>query len=135
MLRSRHAAFPAIPSPVHSDDDVRAWFVGHLYPTSEVWLASTDSEIVAVLVLRADWLDQLYVDAGRSGHGIGTALLDKAKSERDSLDLWTFQANQRARAFYERHGFVEVGRTDGDNEEGAPDLRYHWEECRPNPQS
>ena len=32
-----------------------------------------------------------------------------------------------ARRFYERHGFVVVGGTDGDNEEGAPDLRLEWQ--------
>jgi hypothetical protein len=26
----------------------------------------------------------------------------------------------------ERHGFVVVGGTEGDNEEGAPDLRMEW---------
>jgi hypothetical protein len=42
------------------------------------------------------------------------------------LKLWTFEANLRARRFYERHGFVPTGATSGDNEEGAPDLRYEW---------
>ena len=62
-----------------------------------------------------------------TGPGLGTRLLDRAKAERpDGLDLWTFQANTGARRFYERHGFVEVARTDGDNEEGAPDVRLAW---------
>jgi hypothetical protein len=29
-----------------------------------------------------------------------------------------------AQCFYERHGFVETRRTEGDNEEGAPDILY-----------
>ena len=33
--------------------------------------------------------------------------------------------NTGARRFYERHGFVEAGRTDGrGNEEGVPDVLY-----------
>ncbi len=45
----------------------------------------------------------------------------------DGLELWTFQVNARARRFYERHGFVEVDRTDGGhNEERQPDVRYAW---------
>ena len=40
--------------------------------------------------------------------------------------LWTFAANTGARRFYERHGFVATRRTDGDNEEGAPDILYVW---------
>ena len=31
-----------------------------------------------------------------------------------------------ARAFYERHGWRAVRETDGENEEGAPDVRYVW---------
>ncbi len=42
------------------------------------------------------------------------------------LNLWTFRSNTRARSFYEALGFVVVGMSDGDNEEGAPDLRYRW---------
>ena len=37
-----------------------------------------------------------------------------------------FQKNEGARRFYERHGFTAVEWTDGDNEEGAPDVRYRW---------
>ena len=62
-----------------------------------------------------------------TGRGIGSALLDHAKARRpDGLDLWAFQSNTGARRFYERHGFVAVAETDGDNEEGAPDVRYRW---------
>ena len=54
-------------------------------------------------------------------------LMAVAKQQRaDGLQLWTFEANQRARRFYERHGFVATGSTEGDNEEGAPDVRYEW---------
>ena len=36
--------------------------------------------------------------------------------------------NEPARRFYRRHGFVEVGRTDGArNEEREPDVRLAWE--------
>ena len=61
-----------------------------------------------------------------TGRGIGSALLAVAKRERpQGLRLWAFQTNTGARRFYERHGFVEVRRTDGrDNEERAPDVLY-----------
>ena len=42
------------------------------------------------------------------------------------MQLWAFQSNTGALRFYERHGFVAVEETDGDNEEGAPDLRMRW---------
>lgn len=38
-----------------------------------------------------------------------------------------FQLNDKARRFYERRGFVAVEFGDGTgNEEGEPDVRYHW---------
>jgi hypothetical protein len=41
------------------------------------------------------------------------------------LRLYTFQCNQGARRFYERHGFIAVAFGDGSsNEEGEPDIRY-----------
>jgi len=39
-----------------------------------------------------------------------------------------FVENVDARAFYEAHGFKEVKRTSGsENEEGAPDILYEWQ--------
>ncbi len=34
--------------------------------------------------------------------------------------------NEGARRFYARHGFVVAGGTEGENEEGAPDLLLRW---------
>ena len=82
---------------------------------------------MALLVLTDDWVDQLYVDPDRTGAGVGCRLLGVAKERRpQGLQLWTFRANHGARRFYERHGFIAVETTDGDNEERAPDARYEW---------
>lgn len=58
----------------------------------------------------------------------GTLLLRRAMEEHgEGFQLWTFQANEGARRFYERHGFVAVEFTDGArNEEKTPDVRYEW---------
>jgi ribosomal protein S18 acetylase RimI-like enzyme len=78
------------------------------------------------MVLDGDWVDQLYVDPELTGREIGSRLLAVAKRERPrGLRLWAFASNTGARRFYERHGFIEVDRTDGHrNEEGAPDILY-----------
>lgn len=126
-LRSRAASAPAIPPPVHSDDEVHEWFERVVLPTKEVWVATLGAGPVGVLVLDPEGIDQLYVDPDHFGVGIGSRLLDLAKQIRpDGLTLWTFQANDGARRFYERHGFVAREATEGDNEEGAPDVRYEW---------
>ena len=126
-LRARHAAVPAIPPPVHADDDVRRWFTEVVLPEREVWVTDGGGALTGLLVLDGGWLDQLYVDPARTGEGLGATLVDLAKRQRpDGLELWAFQSNGRAIAFYERHGFREVARTDGDNEERAPDVRLRW---------
>jgi len=126
-LRSRHAAVPAIPPSVHPDDDVRHHFATTVLPNTETWVAEEDGVIIGLLVLNGAWVDHLYLLPGETGRGIGSALVDHAKARRpDGLDLWAFQSNSGARRFYERHGFVAVAETDGDNEEGAPDVHYRW---------
>ena len=126
-LRSRAASVPAIPPPVHADDEVREWFRLVVLPTREVWVVEVEGTIVATLVLDGADIDQLYVDPEHTGRGIGGELVSTAKRCRpDGLALWTFASNQGARRFYERHGFALTGGTEGDNEEGAPDVRYEW---------
>lgn len=125
-LRARKASIPAIPPPVRSDDEVRAYFRDVVLPSTEVWVA-LDPDVVGLLVLAGDVIDHLYVDPDHQRRGVGTALLDHAKRQRPrGLQLWTFQSNLGAQRFYERHGFAAVEETDGDNEEGAPDVRYRW---------
>jgi GNAT superfamily N-acetyltransferase len=120
---------PAIPPPIHTDEEVRAWFREVVLPHREVWVAEADGAVIALLVLDEDWVDQLYVAPDWTRKGVGSRLLDTAKQRRPTgLDLWTFQANAGARRFYERNGFVATATTDGDNEEGAPDVRYRWDD-------
>ena len=128
-LRSRHTSTPAIPAPVHTDDEVRRWFATTVLPERDTWVIDADGAIVAVMVLEPGWVDQLYVDPTYMGRQLGSRLIQLAKElNPDGLDLWTFRTNTRARRFYERHSFVAVAMTEGHNEEGAPDVRYHWQQ-------
>lgn len=122
------AAAAGMPSPVHTETEVRRWFRDVLLPDGQTWVAESGGSPVGVLVLDGDDLDQLYVVPARSGSGIGSMLVDLAKSLRpDGLALWVFESNTSARAFYRRHGFAEVRRTDGAaNEERALDVRMVW---------
>ena len=126
--RAREAAVPAIPPSVHPRDDVLDYFATVMLPHRDTWVAVEGAHIVGLLVLEPGWVDHPYLEPSRTGEGIGSQLLEHAKSvQPDGLDLWAFRSNTGARRFYERHGFVAVAFTEGDNEEGAPDVRYHWE--------
>lgn len=111
----------------HTDDEVRGWIRDRLLPNDEVWVAVDDARIVGMLALAPGWVEQLYVAPDRLGSGIGGSLIELAQARQPGgLQLWTFQVNERARQFYEGHGFVPVEMTDGSNQEGQPDVRYEW---------
>jgi GNAT superfamily N-acetyltransferase len=116
--------------PAHPDDDVRHWVRDDLVPTTETWVAIEEpsDRIVGFMALDGDDLSQLYLDPGWLRRGIGSRLVELAKTRRPSgLGLFTFQVNAGARAFYERHGFRTVWLGDGSaNEERQPDLRMAW---------
>ena len=85
--------------------------------------------LAGILVLDGDWVDQLYVEPGadRPRDRQRACWRSPSASARMGLRLWTFASNTGAQRFYERHGFVEVRRTDGrDNEERAPDVLYAY---------
>jgi GNAT superfamily N-acetyltransferase len=79
-------------------------------------------------ILHDNELSHLYVHPDEIGTGVGHALFEHATMQRpDGFELWCFQENARARAFYERHGCVAVRFTDGElNEERRPDVQYAW---------
>lgn len=54
----------------------------------------------------------LYLPEEYRGRGYGRQLLDHLKSGQDSrIILWVLETNRRARAFYEKNGFVPTGRS------------------------
>ncbi len=127
-LAAREAAVPAMPPGVHPPDEVRAWVAGWDLDVAAVWVAACDDRLLGFAHLTAAWLDGLYVLPATQRFGIGSALLDVAKGRRpEGFGLWVFESNTPARAFYLRHGLIEVERTDGaGNEEKAPDIRMAW---------
>lgn len=125
--RSGMAYLPAL----HTYDET-AWWVGEvMIPASELWIAERHGVPLGFATIGGDWLDHLYVEPAAQGHGIGEALLAQAKRRRDSLDLHVFEQNTRAHAFYERHGFALLAKSDGSgNEERLPDRHMRWRRQR-----
>ena len=126
-LASYTAGLPTVRR-AHPDDEVRAWFADHVLPAMETWVVDGPDGPLGLLVLAPGWIEQLYVAPEAWGRGIGRELLALARDRSPAgLQLWTFQVNRRALAFYAAAGFVEVERTDGSgNEEREPDVRLAW---------
>jgi GNAT superfamily N-acetyltransferase len=106
------------------------WFISNVtLKECEVTGAEDESGIVAFLARQGEEVRLLYTRTDRIGMGAGTQLIDAAKASGISaLELWCFQANARARRFYEARGFHAIRFTNGaDNEERMPDVRYRWE--------
>jgi len=93
-----------------------------------VIVAEAEGTVIGFTACNDGFVHAVYVDETARGQGCGAALLGALKTAHETLSLWTFQANARAQAFYARHGFAEVERTDGaGNDEGLPDIRLTWE--------
>lgn len=124
FARSRAAALPFLPV-LHSPAEDIAFF-GGLRERGLMTLAERAGSLLGFMVERQGWVEQLYVEPEQRGQGIGSLLVNAAKQRQKRLQLWCFADNHAGRNFYIRHGFVEIGRSDGDNEEGQPDILFGW---------
>jgi RimJ/RimL family protein N-acetyltransferase len=82
--------------------------------TGTVLVAEEDGMPVGVAVTEACWLHGFYVDPAHWGTGVATALHDAALAAMPDcaeLKLWVLEENQRARRFYEKHGWRRNGET------------------------
>ena len=130
VLRESRFRFIPYAPPAHSESDMLEWVKNQLIPSGGVTVAVVEESIVGVLAVEREgnvsWVNQLYVAPSHCGQGIGTQLLQQAVSMlQRPIRLYTFQANSRARHFYERFGFVPIEFSDGStNEEQCPDVLY-----------
>jgi putative acetyltransferase len=114
---------------LHTIEENRRFIANVILKECEVTVAEDESGIVAFLARQGEEVRLLYTRSDRIGSGAGTQLIDAAKASGiGALELWCFQANERARRFYEARGFHAIRFTDGaQNEERMPDFRYRWE--------
>jgi ribosomal protein S18 acetylase RimI-like enzyme len=126
--RSGRAAYPFLANwQALSLEDAVEVFRATILARNEVWVCTQAQRVVGFLAIQGSYLDRMYVAPEHWRTGCGEHMLDFAKALSPSgLELHTHQANSRARAFYERHGFtvVELGRSPAP--ESAPDVKYEF---------
>jgi putative acetyltransferase len=122
---SRETALPFLPV-LHTPDEDRQYFRTGVFPACEVWIVE-DGAPLGFIAFHEGWVDHLYIHPDHIRRGYGRALLNEAKTHYSELQLWTFQKNLGAIAFYEANGFELVRKTAGEkNQEHERDALYAW---------
>lgn len=130
-LHSRKTELSYAPL-AHSDDSVKEWIANSLIPSGGVTVAEENGGLKGFIAVSDDgtygWIDHVYLEPAATGLGIGGKLIDRAKQTlRSPIRLYTFQQNEGARRFYQRHGFQEIVLSDGSlNQERIPDVLMEW---------
>ena len=75
------AAHPYV-SERFSHADYRAYFNDVMSVGSAIWLAETAERLAGVIILRGDFVDQLYVAVAHQRQGIGGVLMARARRTR-----------------------------------------------------
>lgn len=98
-----------------------------ILPKNQIWVDAQSTSVRGFLALNDSYIDRLYVDPDHQRSGVGSRLMDHAKSiSPNGLRLHTHQQNLRARSFYEKHGFVAIKFGLSPAPESVPDVEYHW---------
>ena len=111
------------PNPIEGQRDA---FVTSVVPNNSVRIALLDGAPVGFIAATKESITHLYVRVGNHRCGIGTLLLDWAKTQsHGKLWLFAFARNAVARAFYEKHGFEIIARGFEPTWQLA-DIKYEW---------
>ncbi len=80
-------------------------------PKATTWVYEDGGRVVGFIALIGNEVGAIFVSPEMQGRGIGKALMDLARDRHDTLELDVFEANTIGRAFYEKYGFVRIGRS------------------------
>jgi ribosomal protein S18 acetylase RimI-like enzyme len=111
---------------VYNFDKTIVWLRDSVLPHQHVTVAGRDGIIAGYCATSGSWIEHIYIEKSFSRQGAGSLLLEEAVTRLvRPIQIYVFQKNTSARAFYERRGFEAVTFGDGlCNEEREPDVRY-----------
>lgn len=121
------AAYPAIDFEAR-----RGWIEDRLAELEQTgshpFVAVTDGAVSGLMLINPStgYLDQFAVATDMQGKGIASKLLAQARSLTQTLELHVNRDNDRAIAFYKKHGFSVAGESINPHS-GAPIYLMRWE--------
>ena len=86
--------------------------VSGFLPKAPLWLAvDPDDRPVAFMLINDGHMEALFVDPTVRGKGVGAALVRHGSALHPHMTTDVNEQNEQAIGFYERMGFVQVGRS------------------------
>ena len=80
-------------------------YMEEIRPHLERMFVYDDGVVKGFISVDGRRVDKLFVEPVLQGKGIGARLLDYAVQNLGADELWALEKNERAIAFYSRHGF------------------------------
>ncbi len=125
ILSVSNDQLPWLPRVHTAAEEIK--YAGDMIEAGWIRVAKAEGEIVGFIARHEQEIYALYVLPAFQDKGVGTALIEDAKVDCDTLHLWSYAANLNATIFYGLRGFNEIDRTDGSgNEARLPDIRFEW---------
>ena len=111
----------------------REWLVGYLAELTRKGVIlrgafAEDEALLGFITIETatGYIDQIAVAPSAKGKGVAAALIGEARRlSPGRLDLDVNEANPRARRFYEKQGFIQVG-TGTSERTGLPLIKLRW---------
>lgn len=96
-------------------------------PQANLVVAERAGRIAGFIATLDDYIGALFVAPQAQGSRVGRRLVEDAQARSASLQLDVYEDNLGARAFYERLGFIRLGRSEHDDEgRPLPVVRLGW---------
>lgn len=111
VFNNRIHYYPIFQDAAYSFGEMQVTHVMAQYTAdrlSHTWVYD-DGVVKGFVQAASGEVEKLYVEPAFQNQGIGAALLDFAVTRQDARFLWALEKNQKAVAFYRRHGFNGTG--------------------------
>ena len=83
-------------------------YVRKILPSSEIYVYTDEDKIKGFIGINNNYIEGIFVKQSSQNKGIGTALLNTAKGQKEKLLLTVYQKNKTAIKFYQKNGFTII---------------------------